>query len=228
MKRFFLLTVFALTGYLTSLAQYSCSRYYPFDPGTKAYYTFSDAADVPMGSVTYEIESTSGSGVGATAVMKHELRDAGGNVMSNSQYDLVCTGDGIYIDFRSLVRGGMMGRFGSDAEITGTNVVIPNDLAVGLSLPDAGLTINATVHSVPISMTISITDRQVVARETMTTPGGTFECYKLTYTMEMNMGAAFMNRSEQWIAEGVGMVYQKDYDASGNLMNTIALTAIKR
>lgn len=60
-------------------------------------------------------------------------------------------------------------------------------------------------------MSIEVTDRKVVAEETITTAAGTFTCLKITskvksktiFTMEMN--------SVEWYSKGNGMVRSESY-----------------
>ena len=79
-------------------------------------------------------------------------------------------------------------------------------------------------------MNIITKDRTVVARENITTPAGTFDCYAITYTSElkMNMGMNQINNGKQWISEGVGMVKQEDYNAKGKLTGSSVLTEFNK
>jgi hypothetical protein len=79
-----------------------------------------------------------------------------------------------------------------------------------------------------ITTTITMTDRKVIALETLTTAAGTFECYVVTYTNSVSVGGMRQNlTAKQWIAEGVGMVKEESYKANGNLMTQSVLHEIR-
>ncbi len=221
----FFTVVVLFSTILTVHAQYNCSRFYPFEEGVECEYFFYDALGNQAGAVVYAINSVTEVAGIQTANMSHSLQDNNGNRLQGSEYTLTCDGGTVAIDFNSFVRPGMLGSLGSDYDITGTNLVIPNDLTLGDALPDAGLNINATVGGVGMNFSISFNDRTVVAEETITTPAGTFDCYVIAFNMEMNMGYPYTISSKMWLAEGPGMVQQEDFDASGNLMNRIVLNS---
>ncbi len=55
-------------------------------------------------------------------------------------------------------------------------------------------------------MTINMTDRKVEGKQQVTTPIRTFDCYVITDTNSLKMGAIQTNYSTLWIAIGIGMV----------------------
>lgn len=220
--RTIILALLILSAFSTR-AQYNCSKFYPFEEGVEADYSMLDASGNHLGSVTFYIDTVSESGGVQSATMRHRLSDINGNQLSASDYNLSCADGTVYIDFNSFLRPGLLGGLGmTDYDITGTDLTIPNDLEVGDTLPDAGLHINTT-SGMAGALTISFKDRTVVRTETITTPAGTYDCYVITFKMDMNMGYSYQISSTQWLSEGIGMVKQEDFDAAGNLMNSIVL-----
>ncbi|MEL6810123.1 MAG: hypothetical protein AAFP76_02175 [Bacteroidota bacterium] len=210
---------------LTSIAssQYHCSRFYPFEEDVVCNYQFYDELGNLAGGVVYSIKSVEEVAGVQYANMSHVLRDNNGNQLTGSEYKLSCEGGTVSIDFNSFIRPGMLSRLGSDYDITGTNLVIPNELNIGDALPDANLNINATAGGAAVNFSISFNDRNVIREETITTEAGTFHCYVIAFTMNMNMGYPYTISSRMWLSEGVGMVQQEDFDEDGNLMNRIVL-----
>ncbi|MBX2828963.1 MAG: hypothetical protein KTR22_12430 [Flavobacteriaceae bacterium] len=214
-----------LAVFVTSVvsAQYNCSRFYPFEEGVVCNYQFYDELGNLAGGVVYSIDSVEEVAGVQYATMGHSLRDNNGNHLMGSKYKLSCEGGTLAIDFNSFVRPDMLSRLGSDYDITGTNLTIPNDLTVGDALPNADLNINATMGGTAVNFTISFNNRTVISEESITTEAGTFDCYVIAFTMEMNMGYPYTISSRMWLSEGVGMVQQEDFDEDGNLMNRIVL-----
>jgi hypothetical protein len=69
-----------------------------------------------------------------------------------------------------------------------------------------------------LNMVIKIYDRKVVAQEDVTTPAGTFKCYKMTSTIETKTMFSMVAKSTEWIALKVGIVRSETYDKNGKLM----------
>ena len=213
-----------------SFAQYNCSKYYPFSEGATSQLTMYDKKGKVQAIVEYKITKITSDGSSEVATMTHQLIDDKGNALSSSEYTLTCKDGVVSIDFNSLSRPQMLQQMGDvDYEITGTNIDLPNNLSVGQNLPDAGINIKINMEGMSImNMKTTITNRKVVGKETVTTPAGTFECYVITSTTEMKMGANHTSKSKQWIAEGVGMVKMEDYDKKGKLMGSGQLTSFKK
>jgi hypothetical protein len=228
--------IFALSTLLlisiTVSAQYSCSKFYPFSEGAKSQLTLYNGKGKVSGIVEYHILNITDTGNSQTATMKTQLIDDKGKQMSGSEYEATCKDGVVSIDFKSLMRPEMMQAYGDmdvDTEITGKNLDLPNDLSVGKSLPDAEINIKISMSGMNMNMITSITDREVLAKEMVTTPAGTFECYVLTQNMIVKSMAANQSRtSKQWIAEGVGVVKTEDYNKKGKLDGYTILTSFSK
>ena len=73
----------------------------------------------------------------------------------------------------------------------------------------------------------TIKDRKVVGKETVTTAAGTFECFKVEQTTEMDMG--FVKREMKgvsFIAEGIGVVRSESFDKNGDLESYSEITQV--
>ena len=79
------------------------------------------------------------------------------------------------------------------------------------------------------NMSTLITDREVLGKESVTTPAGTFDCYIITQSTHIKSMAANQKRTtKQWIAEGVGVVKSEDYNKKGKLDGTSVLTSFSK
>jgi hypothetical protein len=208
-------------------AQSDCSKFYPLSEGAKTELTMYDAKGRSQGTVEYHVTDVNSSGGGTTASMSMNLTDKKGNEIQGSTYELLCKNGIVSIDFKSLMRPGMLEAYGEiDHEITGTNLDLPNDLSVGDDLPDAELIIKLSMSGMNMTMSTLITDRKVLDTESVTTPAGTFDCYVITQSMQIKSMASNLKRStKQWIAEGVGVVKSEDYNKKGKLDGTSVLTS---
>ena len=82
-----------------------------------------------------------------------------------------------------------------------------------------------------LNLEVTISERKVVGKESITTPVGTFRCYKITSKsnskkhMGINMSFEFGNT--EWIAEKAGMVKSESTDKKGNPGGSTVLSSRK-
>ncbi len=83
-----------------------------------------------------------------------------------------------------------------------------------------------------MSLVIEIFDRQVEKFESITTPAGTFECTKIVYSAQSQMGQAIpikvKTSGAEWLSEGTGMVKSEQYDKKKNRMSYSLLTEFEQ
>lgn len=221
-------TVFLLTTSML-FSQDNCDTFYPFSEGAHFEYTTYDKKDKPVAFTENDIlKVTSNSGT-KTATLQSKLKDEKGKIIVDSQYNVVCSGDKVSIDYKSLLSPQVMEQFKDmDYDITGTNLEVPTTLSVGQSLPDANMTLKINMGGMNMNMNVTIEDRKVEGKETVTTPAGTFNCYIISYTTNVKMGMKQSGTSKQWIAEGVGMVKQEDYNKNGKITSSSMLTGFSK
>ena len=101
---------------------------------------------------------------------------------------------------------------------------IPNKLAVGYKLPLGEMIVDLGGFRVKST----ITENEVVDREVITTPAGTFKCYVVKQTSEGRvMGIKSATTTKIWYARGIGMVKTETY-SKGDLFSTSVLTSMKK
>lgn len=222
-------TIFtALLALLTISIGYSqdtCSQYYPFEEGVKFEITSYNKKGKVESVSNYHVSNVSGN----TATFNTTISDKKGKEITTTNYDITCEGDVISIDFKSLMNPEMFAQYQDmEVDFTGTNIELPNDLSVGKELKDANLNMAMNMSGMNMNMSLDLVNRKVEGKESVTTPAGTFDCYVITYTMEMKMGLKRIGNNKEWIAEGVGMVKSENYNKSGKLIAYSELTKISK
>jgi len=76
-------------------------------------------------------------------------------------------------------------------------------------------------------MNVWITNRKVEAIEDITTPAGTFTCYKISSDVETKMMMKISIKSVEWYAKNVGTVRTESYNNNGKLTGYTLLTDFK-
>lgn len=209
---------FSVNGY----TQNNCSRFYPISENASftsaVYNTKADAeGDLnKVGEVTFSVDEMLDDGALYTVSISMDPMPP-----QQAQYKVICSEDGVSID-PSAMAGAMLSRF-KDAEITGDNIYLPNDLSgpYPKSLDEAEMTINYTVGGRTMSMTTKRTNRIITGQEDIRIPArinDPLTCYVLEYDVVMSMGgmAIMTTKKKEWLAIDFGVVQSQEYDGDGN------------
>ncbi len=224
MKKALMIVTF-LSFNLIGIAQDNCSKYYPMEEGTTMQMTLYDKKNNPSGVIDYIVKEAGDD----TATMAFEMHDEKGKLLTSSEYNIVCREDGVSIDFSSLMSPALMEQYKDvEVDMTGTELVLPNKLSEGQTLPDADVLMNIKMTPINMKMTSKMFNRKVVSRESLTTPAGTFDCYVITYDSETKMGVKMSSSGKLWLSEGVGMVKQETYNKKGDFAGATILTEFSK
>jgi len=220
----FIVTIFSVTY---AVGQDDCEIYYPMKEGAKFQITHYGKSKKKASSVVdYTISKVEKTSKGTVSTMTVAVNEGGKNEIPEQEIQMTCSGNKLSIDFESLMNPELLAQYGDiDYEITGTNLEWPSNLSVGTTLPDAKMDMNISMGGMNMTVSTVITNREVIGKEKVTTPAGTFDCYVMTYNTTVNtMGMNTEMSSKQWFSKGVGMVKQED-TRKGKLQNTSELTA---
>ena len=205
--------------------------FFPFQEGVN----FEQTSYDKKGKVQGKTLSTVLTADASSATVKNVIYDKKDDEVASGDYVIVCEDNMIKFDFSSFVPDEMVDQYG-DAEMTveGDFISVPNDLKEGQQLPDGSGTVKINMGgaaAMNITMYMTITDRIVEKKESITTTSGTFDTYKISQNTKVNMKVMGMNRetessSASWFAKGVGMVKNENYNKNGELINYQLLTCI--
>lgn len=215
-----LIAVLVLTP---SIAQNNCSQFYPREVGKTHVIHQLDKRERLSTIVEYTVTDVTSNGMSIAM----NLKDKRNRPITSSSFNAICASGTTRLDPASVMVAQMQQYDGMEYEITGDDISIPNTISVGETLPDASVTMKVDAGMMNITTTVTMTNRRVASQESVTTPAGTFDCYLITYSNNLSMGA--LNKSyssKQWIARGVGMVKEETRKANGNLMTKSILQSI--
>jgi len=219
-------------------ASAQCSNaFYRLQEGSEFEMTTYNKKDKPQGRIVYLISQVQEKGGAYEATFTNKIYDDKDKMVTEGDYVVICEGDYLKIDMQRLTAS--MEQLSAydqmEVEAEGSFLELPSTLEVGQTLPDGHTTMKIKMSEGNMAMStiaIDILNRKVTAMESLTTPAGTFECYKITYNTDMNMKVmGFANKSTfnsaEWVAKGVGVVKTETYDKKGNLNSYSLLTAYK-
>ncbi len=207
-------------------AQSNCNAYFPFEEGMEMEYANFNRNGKLESTSTQRVTLVEDTDGGAVAKVAFRLTDKKGKALTDGEYDVTCADNTLMFDVSNMLPAEMMAGFGAmDVSVTGDAMQLPAQLEVGMALPDASTVIEAGSSGINVmKMTVDITDRQVAARETVETPAGNFDCFKVTYNISSKMMLVNQTfQAAEWYADGIGVVRSESYNKNGKLQSYMEL-----
>ncbi len=228
----FLLTVFVFTAYA------QCDNtFYPMEADHYYEVKVYNKKDKLQATSQYTIAAVAETDNGYEATVNSKTLDKKGEMIGEGDFAVICEDGQLKMDMQRLLTSltQLQNAQGMNLEIEGNHIIIPPSLSVGDMLPESTTTITMGMEGVAMTMnttTVTIRDRTVAAQEDITTPAGTFPCYKITYVMSatmktMGIGREMVYTGTEWLSEGVGMVRNEQYDKKDKLSSYSVLTVFK-
>lgn len=226
----------AAVAFVTAISlQAQCDNaYFPLTDGVTFEQTSYNAKGKEEGKTSSIVSASSDS----KALVQNKIYDKKGDLITEGDYEVICEDGMIKMDMEQFIPDELLKSYENmEVSIEGDFLQFPNELSVGQNLPDAQGKITITMAEGAMNMktiiTLDFTNRRVELQESLTTPAGTFDTFKLsqntTSTMEiMGMKRETTFSSISWIAEGVGAVKSENYNQKGKLDSYTLLTSFQK
>ena len=203
-----------------------------------------DKKGQPSGKQVYTIKDVSSSGGTVTGTVNSEQFDKNSNSKAKATSTIQCSGGEFRMDMKLMLPQQQAEKYG-DAEVNAKSSFLsyPVNMKVGDAPPDGSFTMDLS-HSgggpggppgaggppgppgFKQSLTMTLSDRKVLAQESVTTTAGTWNCFKISYkckvgvkTGPFSIPATF--EGTEWYAPGFGIV------KSESKYGSTAITSIK-
>ncbi len=224
MKKIALLIVlFSCTIFLKAQ---DCTLYFPSEEGAELGYTYYSKPGKAESSSKMKITRKDLSDGKLKMDIAAETFDAKGKSALAFNYAVWCDGENFCIDMRSAL-GSMNLTELEGFKIETTDMQFPAKMAAGQTLKDASIQLSLE-GPVPMNMVTNITNRKVESKESVTTPAGTFDCYKISYDMFSKVSIVKTEgRVVEWYAPNVGMVRSETYNKKDKPLGFNELTSLK-
>jgi hypothetical protein len=219
---------FMMMGWMQLIAQ-DCEPYMVVNQGAVREMTNYDKKDKVTGTSVQTVKEIKTVGAKTEWTINSVSKDAKGKQTSAGDLHMSCEAGIFTMDMKNFLNEETLKSFeGMEVTMDATDLDYPAVLTPGMTLKDGNITIKASNQGVPImTMVVKIYDRKVLAIEDMTTPAGTFSCYKMSQTIETKTMFTVVAKSTDWIAKKVGTVRSETYDKNGNLQGYMILTSMK-
>ncbi|MFW5792864.1 MAG: hypothetical protein ACOCWC_01170 [Bacteroidota bacterium] len=234
MKTISKLVLTALSLFLViNLSAQNCNFYYPLVENSKMQYQSFNKKDKLESTQEATVKNVKNVGGAVEATINSKVFDKKNKLMHEGDYTVSCSGNDVSIDMSSFLDPAMMAGFEDmEVQLETNDLSIPSELTVGETLKDASLKMVVSTAGMTIANTdLQIKNRKVEGKETVTTPAGTFEAYKVTYDNVITAGAMGMNQTVttktiEYLVKDLGSVKTESYDANGNSQGYTVLSKI--
>ncbi len=222
MKRIFLIGAFVFF----TLATYAqCNQYYNVKEGTNWTTSNFNAKGKLQGKTIQKVTAYKELSNGFEATLEITSVDKKGEQTTIGSSTITCKDGVLFFDLNKMFpQEQMKGMEGFEMTVNGTNLELPSNLSTGQELKDANIVITINGPMV-MNFKVDITERKVIGEETLKTPAGSFDCFKISQKILMKTIMKMEMRSTEWFAKEVGMVKSESYDKNGKLKFYTILTS---
>lgn len=224
------LGVFIVTSALSfGIYAQDCEPYFPLEEGAVREMASYDKKDKLTGTTVQTVKEIKTTGNKTEWTIGVLSKDEKGKEVASGDLRMSCEEGVFKMDMRNFIDEEMMKSFeGMEVKIDATDLDYPSHLSPGQTLKDGNITITVSNSGMTMmTMVVKIYDRKVEGIEDVTTPAGTFSCYKLSSTVETKTMFKVVAKSTEWVAKKVGIVRQESLDKDGKLTGYMILTSMK-
>ena len=208
-----LITAFAFFLFSGNLFSQDCSNYYFLQNNKTIEMTISNNKGKESGKMTYVVSDSKKNGSSITATINSEFVDTKGKTITKATNNVKCENGVMQMDMKSFIPPAQMEQMKTgEAKATDVYLEYPANMNVGDQLKDGQFYMDyESTSGLKSSIEISITERKVEGKETITTSAGTWECYKISAKNKIVSkiaGIGFPIKMDviEWFAPGFGIV----------------------
>lgn len=227
-----LIFLLVLCGALPVLAQ-DCKGYYYLLNNAEIEMTILDAKGTASGKTVYKVTNVHKDGSGTISDFTNTFYDKSNKAMTSGTGHFKCSGNGVAIDMKmSVPVMPQMKDMKMEGKTNATFLDYPSGMHVGQELPGGTFDMNTTVNGMDMGISYTIANRKVIGREDVTTPAGTWNCFKITYDLNFEMkmmgkGIPMKFNAVEWFAPDFGPV-KTSSSKDGKEMGGTMITAVKK
>lgn len=228
MKKY-IISVFLLLFVFSILKAQDCSSYVVTQEGKTAEYVNKDKKGKVQSYHSQELLSQEED----DGIVRYEIlqisKDDKKKELSRDTLSFECRNGTFYIDMSRYIDENQTEAYEeSQISVDFEDIGYPANMKPGMQLDDGSVILTIDMGMATITNETKIINRKVEARETVTTPAGTFDCLKISQDVENKIGFATIKiKTVNWISEGVGSVKSESYDKKDRLTGTTELVNFK-
>ena len=231
MKKIIFFTATAVLALTAFRSDNTCESYFPSKKGVKYELTTYDDKNNPVSRSQSEVTDITSIPDGIEAKVHTTMYDKKDKEQASGDIVFRCAGNKFYMDLSQMMKQNMPANMSNmEIEMTNQYMEFPADLSPGDKLPDASTTMNIKMNGMTVNSTnMNVTDRKIDAIESITTPAGTFDCLKYSYTTNISSPMyKSSSKGTSWLCKNVGMVRSESYEDNGKIKSSTVMTAFSK
>lgn len=205
-----------------------CDFYFPTREGSMIEHRHFDARERLSSVTRASVLESDTTETGFLVRIKSDVFDIKDQLISSNDLELKCEGGSFLLDMSNYFQDLSLESYENmEVRIDSDNLTLPKNLKQGSFLPPARSRISVVNAGVPVmNMVVNVYNRKVEGVEDVTTPAGTFSCYKVSYDLETIMLFQIKSRGVEWYAKDIGLVKSETFNRSGKLTSRTILSAL--
>lgn len=196
--------------FVANICSAQCNYYYLQNNKTITLAIY-DKKGAENGKYVYKVSGLTKSGSTSTARVQSAVYDKKGNELGGGKGSMQCKNGQLMVDMKMMMNPQQASQF-NDAEVDGKGVYLeyPFSMTVGQTLNDADFDMDVKMRTgINANVKFDIANRKVEAKESITTPAGTWDAYKITSDQKMVMSIMpipFKMHVTEWFVPNFGVV----------------------
>ena len=207
----FIFLLLILSG-LFSFSQ-ECGNFYYLQNNKTIEMTITNSKGKESGKNIYTISNVNKNGNSISSIINSEFFDSKGKSINKAVNNVKCMNGVMMMDMKIFIPSAQQEQMGNGtANASDVYLEYPASMAAGDDLKDGQFTLNyQTGGGMNSSIDVSITERKVEVKESVTTTAGTWECFKIISknkitTKIAGIGIPIKSDVTEWFAPGFGVV----------------------
>jgi len=202
----------------------NCMGLYPLNEGAVSEMTTYNKKGKMIMVAIHEVKEVMQNGADTEYSIYTKILDDKGEVSTEGTSSAVCRDGKFTMNIENVLDQDTQANLRDmEFEFTGDEIIIPSDIQVGQTLPDASMVMQTT-GPVKLKATLSITNRKVEKKEEVTVPAGTYDCFVITSDQVLKMMVNSENTLKKWISPEAGLVKLEVYNKKGKMTSSQELT----
>lgn len=198
--------------FTTSAGAQTCANYYYLQNNKTVEMTIYNKKGKASGKQVYTVKDVQNGGNTTTAVLNSEMFDTKGRSLAKGKSSIKCTDGVMMIDMKMVMPQQQAGPMAStEVKAEDFYMEYPSQMNIGDALKDGKLAMDMNTNGLKSSMNMTVQNRKVEGKETITTSAGSWECYKISYLGKVSMKIMGINKNMdingiEWFAPDFGVV----------------------
>ncbi|QJB33764.1 hypothetical protein HF324_21465 [Chitinophaga oryzae] len=216
-----------------SLSAQDCGGYYYLLNNAQVEMTVFDGSNAPIGKTLYKVSNVRKEATGTASDFTATVFDKSDNMITTSQGSFKCTGDGVAIDMKvGMPSLSQLKDLKMEAKTTNVFLNYPANMQAGQELKGGTFEMAGNMGGMEVGVAYTVNNRKVMGKEKITTPAGSWNCFKISYNLSFKMqmlgnSVPMELTATEWFAPGFGVVKTISY-REGKEAGSTMITSFKK